>query len=390
MGAWRSVAVGVAVLAASGSAAWAQGACSTPAKAPVIETPLGGAPFAAVASADGCSLFVSLMADGEKRPSEVLILSRKDGEPQIAVRARLPGRAGGLALDPAGRLLAVATGGGVALLDVGKLAAGGADALVAAVGEAPNAGAINVAFGQNGKLLVVADENTRTIGVYDVAKALAHAKDARIGGVPVGIAPAGLAVSPDGRWLYATVEMKDGSPDCRPPDGQASWSAPGALEVIDLDKAAKSPGAALAGEVQAGCSPVRVALSADGATAYVTARGDDAVLAVRTDRALKDRAHAVIGKAEVGSAPVGIAVSGGKVYVTNSNRFGAGEGQSLSVLDAADLSRPAVSVPAGRFPRSVAVTGDGKTLVVANFGSGTLQLVDLARLDQARRQPGAP
>jgi DNA-binding beta-propeller fold protein YncE len=234
-------------------------------------------------------------------------------------------------------------------------------------------------------LLVVADETAKTIGVYDVAKTLAHARDARIGGVPVGIAPVGLAVSPDGRWLYATVELRDGSPGCRPPDGQGSWTAPGALEVIDLDKAAKTPRSALAGEVEAGCSPVRVALSADGATAYITARGDDAVLAVRTDRVLKDRAHAVVGKAEVGSAPVGIAVGGGKVFVTNSNRFGAREGQSLSVLDAADLSKSATSVPAGRFPRSAAVTADGKTLVVANFGSGSLEVVDLSRLDQAQR-----
>jgi DNA-binding beta-propeller fold protein YncE len=386
IGVGRSAVIGLAALLASGSAAWAQaGACSTPAKAAVTNVALNGAPFAAIASADGCSLFVSLMGDGAQQASEVVMLSRRGGEPQIAARAKLPGRAGGLALDPSGRLLAVATGAGVALLDVAKLEAGSGDALVAAVGEGPSAGTINVAFGRGGRLLVVADETSKTLGVYDVAKALAHARDARIGGVPVGIGPVGLAVSPDGRWLYATVELKDGNPDCRPPDGQASWSAPGALEVIDLDKAAKTPSTALAGEVAAGCGPVRVALSPDGATAYVTARSDDAVLAVRTDRVLKDRAHAVVGKAEVGSAPVGIAVSGGKVFVTNSNRFGAGAGESLSVLDAADLSRPAASVPAGRFPRSVAVTADGKTLVVANFGSGTLELVDLARLDQTQR-----
>jgi DNA-binding beta-propeller fold protein YncE len=376
---WRSAAAGLILLAGSGSAAWAQAgaACSPSAKAPVVEVPVGGAPVAAVISADGCSLFVSLTADGVKQPSEVVMLSRKGGEPQVAVRAKLPGRAGGLALDPAGRVLAVATGGGVALFDVAKLASGGGDALVGAVGERPNAGAVNVAFGQGGRLLVVADANARAIGVYDVAKALAHAPDARLGAVPVGINPAGLAVSPDGRWLYATVEMKDGSPDCRPPDGQASWSAPGALEVIDLDKAAKTPAAALAGEVAAGCSPVRVALSPDGATAYVTAQADDAVLAVRTDRAVKDPAHAVVGKAEVGAAPVGVAVAGGKVFVA------AGEAQSLSVLDAADLSKPAASVPAGRAPRGLAVTPDGRTLVVANSGSGSLQMIDLARLAPA-------
>jgi len=288
-------------------------------------------------------------------------------------------------LDPAGRLLAVATGGGVALLDVDRLAGGRDDALLAEVDEGPSAGTVNVVFGQHGRLLAVASETSKAVGVYDVAKALARAKDARIGGTPVGAAPAGLAVSPDGRWLYATVELKEGEPDCRPPDGQGSWTAPGALEVIDLDKAATAPASALAGEVAAGCSPERVALSPDGAVAYVTARGDDAVLAMRTDLARKDRAHAVIGKAQAGTAPVGVAVAGGKLFVTNADPFGAGDGESLSVLETADLSKPATRLPAGRSPRSVVVTADGKTLAAANFESRSLEVVDLARLDQAGR-----
>jgi DNA-binding beta-propeller fold protein YncE len=38
------------------------------------------------------------------------------------------------------------------------------------------------------------------------------------------------------------------------------------------------------------------------------------------------------------------------------------------------------TIPAGTFPRELRVTEDGRTLLVTNFNSSTLELVDLARL----------
>ena len=38
-------------------------------------------------------------------------------------------------------------------------------------------------------------------------------------------------------------------------------------------------------------------------------------------------------------------------------------------------------IPAGAFPRELRVTADGKTLLVTNFNSRTLQLVDIARMN---------
>jgi YVTN family beta-propeller protein len=127
---------------------------------------------------------------------------------------------------------------------------------------------------------------------------------------------------------------------------------------------------------------VRVALSEDGAKAYVTARGEDAVLVFDTARLAGDSVP--IAKIAVGKAPVGVAVSGGRVFAADSNRF-AGPGRSqewLSVIDGVG-NRMIGAVPAGLFPRELKVTTDAKTLLVTNFSSKSIELVDLSRLTDA-------
>jgi DNA-binding beta-propeller fold protein YncE len=95
--------------------------------------------------------------------------------------------------------------------------------------------------------------------------------------------------------------------------------------------------------------------------------------------------------APVGSAPVPVAVidGGRKLVVGNSNRFAGGaEPQSLTVLDTAKLAQGAAArlgtIPAGAFPREMAVSADGRTLFLTNFGSQTLQVIDVAHLPFAR------
>ena len=61
----------------------------------------------------------------------------------------------------------------------------------------------------------------------------------------------------------------------------------------------------------------------------------------------------------------------------------------LSVIDARTNAVEGV-VPAGLFPRELKVTADGKTLLVTNFNSKSLELVDIARLTGdyfAQQQP---
>ena len=129
---------------------------------------------------------------------------------------------------------------------------------------------------------------------------------------------------------------------------------------------------------------MRVVLSADGATAYASARGEDTLWILDTAKLAGKVPQPVRAKIKVGTAPVGVAVAGDQVFVTNSDRFGKGQTQTVSVVNAADPSASLRSVPAGGFPRELKVTADGKTLLVTNFTSQTLELVDIARLDQAK------
>lgn len=85
----------------------------------------------------------------------------------------------------------------------------------------------------------------------------------------------------------------------------------------------------------------------------------------------------------VGSAPVPVAlVQGGKTLVVgNSNRFSRDfqKAQTLTVIDTARIGQPGAvvgTIPAGSFPREMCVSADGKTLLVANSGSNTLEIID--------------
>ncbi|PYM08097.1 MAG: hypothetical protein DMD82_03795 [Candidatus Rokuibacteriota bacterium] len=60
------------------------------------------------------------------------------------------------------------------------------------------------------------------------------------------------------------------------------------------------------------------------------------------------------------------------------------------MIDAANVASGAGavigSIPAGGFPRELRVTEDGRTLVVSNFNSNTVEFVDIGRLGFARSQ----
>ena len=68
--------------------------------------------------------------------------------------------------------------------------------------------------------------------------------------------------------------------------------------------------------------------------------------------------------------------------VADSNRFNApGAGSDLSVVNvaAALAGRPAVigSIPAGQFPREMALVPDGQRLLVSNYLFGQLEAISV-------------
>ena len=168
---------------------------------------------------------------------------------------------------------------------------------------------------------------------------------------------------------------------------QGSNYAEGAILVVDVSRATHDPPNAVVGAAAAGCNPVRLVTSLSGDAAYVSARTDNTLLAFDTRKLLADPAHALMGRVPVGDAPVGVAVlnGGARLAVTNSSRFGNSNAmQSLTIIDAQKITSGEAAVlgtvPAGVFPRELRVTEDQGTLLLTNFGSKNLAVIDVVRL----------
>jgi len=136
--------------------------------------------------------------------------------------------------------------------------------------------------------------------------------------------------------------------------------------------------------VAAGCQPVRVAVSPDGGTVWVTALQSDALLGFSAPSLRADPSRALRAVVRVGSEPVGLLlVDGGRLaLVANSNRglvpgTGTDTAQTVSVVDtaAALAQHPAVVgvVPAGLFPRDLTLDQAAGRVLLGNYNSGTIE-----------------
>ncbi len=209
-----------------------------------------------------------------------------------------------------------------------------------------------------------------------------------------GQAIAGMVLSPDGTRLYVTSEIASAATQTT-----ASGSANpilartgcvqqvggnpqinGLLTVINVAKAEATPtSAAILTTIDAGCSPVRMAETANNSTLWVAIRGDNRVLAFSTALLESNPNTALLGYADTGgTAPVGIALfhSDQLLAVANSNRFntGAANATILSVANPASASVLS-TVPTGLFPREITLGPDGSTLYLTNYTSATLQVI---------------
>lgn len=379
--------------------------CNAAAPQPVSYVALPGNPFSTVASKDGCWLFVSLTSSNPRSANGVAMLSRADG--RITLKKVFPVEAEptGMVMTHDGKLLIVADGEYVVFMDVTRMTSGKGDPILGYFSDGRFSGSVYANVTADDKFLFVSDENTETITVINLEKARAegYKESAKVGKIPVGIAPIALTFSPDGKWLYTTSQVAPSSlkwPIACKPEGADPATAKeqypqGAIIVVDVVRAQTDPANSVVSNVPAGCSPVRLAISPRGDRVFVTARNSNALLAFDTNALRTDTEHALVGKVPVGSSPVGVAVvnDGKLVLVSNSNRFSSDQTarQTLTVIDAARAGegQAAVvgSVPAGIFPREFGQSPDGRTAFVANYSSSELEVIDLNRIKEATTAP---
>ena len=213
------------------------------------------------------------------------------------------------------------------------------------------------AFSPDGHRLCVSGGNTDTIFVYawkDGASTLeskfelAKAKTADGTGTSY---PAGLAFSPNGKFLYVAENVGD------------------RLAVVN----------AASGEITQRFStdhyPYDVRLMADGQV-FVSAWGGSTLSQFRV---LADGRLAYLGRIEVGRHPSTLAVRGTRLYVTlaGSDRVAVVDTKLRKVARYLHDAAPGAP-PEGSTPNAVALTSDGKRLLVAEADNNAIAVFDTA------------
>jgi len=368
--------------------------CNAPASHAALKVQMPGHPFEVLASHDGCWLFVSLKLGHDR--GGIAVLGRMAGTlaqtRMVPLSGPLPA---GMALTHDGALLIVPDGPYVYFLDTDRLIHG-ADPVVGTISDGDRAGAINAAITSDDRLLFVSDESLHQVTVIDLAKARqsGFGRAAIIGRIPTGRAPVGLALSSHDEYLFITSEVLPHlhlPPTCRSEGQKGGEHVPeGVVEVVSVARVQPSPADAIVGAVTAGCSPVRAVLSAQGDRLYVTARASDALLIFDPATLVSDPMHALLATVPVGNAPVGLAVldQGRRIVVADSSRFGGAGGQELTVIDASRVNQGSLAVDGtvavGHFPRELQATDDGKTLLVTDFDSDQIELLNVDQLPAHR------
>jgi YVTN family beta-propeller protein len=217
------------------------------------------------------------------------------------------------------------------------------------VGKSP----VHMVQSPDGRTLFVTNFGEASVSVVDVATWTLRAT------IPVPASPHGITISPDGRWVYAACVNG------------------GAIAVIN----AATDLAAGTIALPSGAQPYGVVTSRDGRYLYVPDNFAGRLFVIDTTT------RHVVGEAPIGlhAALITRSADGGTLYVTN------GASGTVSVLDVShDPAHPTVraTVRVGTYPHGLALTPDGRYLVVANTLGDTLSVIATASETVVATIPG--
>lgn len=293
-----------------------------------IET--GGEPVAVAVAHDGRR---TLVANANASPDNKPALHVIDLESHALTPLADPELAapfGGIAVAPEGGPLFVSHANGITVVDLESDPPKITASFLAGTKYGPCAAI------QTGAMLFAINPAKKKVDRIDVSAKTATAID-------TVTAPADLAISPDGHWLFVTSSNDStiARVDCTAPNNP----------VVTFSSPDMAP------------QTIAVRQSNSGAEAYAARSGN--LRRIAADGSTNE--FAISGDAQ----DSGFTSSGGRYYVVN--REG---GNEVVVLRAADLTEIA-RVTVGEKPTSVAVVPDSRRALVTNAGSGTISIIDV-------------
>lgn len=187
--------------------------------------------------------------------------------------------------------------------------------------------------------------------------------------ITVGQAPAALAVTPDGAYVYV-ANYVDGNPGT------------GTVSVI------RTSDNTVVSTILGFSGPFGIAIAPNGKTAYVTNFGSNNFSPVGTTVSVINLVtNQISATIDVGTQPAGVAITpnGKFVYVTNYNTLYLGAGftdltpgvGTVNIIDASNNSVLAPVIVVGASPGAIAISPDGMRAYVTNYSSNNVSVINI-------------
>ena len=232
-----------------------------------------------------------------------------------------------------------------------------------------------------GNTAYVANQGTNTVSVINTLTGQTVRSPIVVGSAPTGVVP-----SPDGFYVYVANRTS----------GTVSVIRTSNNTVVDIN-----PGTTAIDSIKVGSQPEMIAVNtsaittptgviANGARLYVTNYGSGTVSVIDVSNPLVPKlvdtntaTPTTVDAIKVGTNPRGIAfaqtANGPRLYVVNrgSGNVSVIDAVTNKVIDANPATATTVdAIKVGSTPQQIAISPDGKSAYVTNYGSNTVSIID--------------